>query len=101
MHIGIAMTDRYHYDANGNYTGKTSDTPPSSGIGGAIVLIIILIALFKGCSGSDSTPTQPNSQSNTQPSSQSNTQSVSAPQQSIQSQPEPPLEQKQKWIIKD
>jgi hypothetical protein len=49
------MADKYHYDSNGRYTGKTSDTPPGSGCGGIILVLIILFAIVK-CSGGDSSP---------------------------------------------
>lgn len=86
------MTDRYHYDSKGNYTGKSSDTPPSSGIGGAIVLIVILVVLFKSCSGSDSNPKPATT-------NQSNVQAP--PTQTYSPSNESQPEQKQKWIIKD
>ena len=42
------MADQYHYDSEGNYTGKTSDTPPSSGGCGCAILIIIIILIAIG-----------------------------------------------------
>ena len=40
------MADKYHYDSKGNYTGKTSDEPPSSGFGGCGCAVLVLIALI-------------------------------------------------------
>lgn len=49
------MAEKYHYDKDGKYQGKTSDTPPSSGDGcGALILIVIIIALVGKCSGGSS-----------------------------------------------
>ena len=38
------MTERYHYDKDGNYIGKTSDQPPPNGCAG--ILLIIFLRLF-------------------------------------------------------
>jgi hypothetical protein len=48
------MADKYHYDSKGNYTGKTSDDPPSNALGGcgcAVLIIIALIVFGGGKSG--------------------------------------------------
>jgi hypothetical protein len=42
------MGDRYFYDKNGNYTGKSSDNGPYSG-GAILVAFFILYLLFSGC----------------------------------------------------
>ena len=47
------MADKYHYDSKGNYTGKSSDDPPSSFLG-AIVLIFIVLGLLGMCSSNKS-----------------------------------------------
>jgi hypothetical protein len=53
--LGNILAEQYHYDKDGKYQGKTSDTPPSSGDGcGAIILIFIIIALIGKCSGGSS-----------------------------------------------
>jgi hypothetical protein len=44
------MTDKYHYDSNGKYTGKSSDDPPGSPILGAIVLFFIVAGVISMCS---------------------------------------------------
>lgn len=49
------MAEKYHYDKDGKYQGKTSDTPPSTGDGcGALIAIVIVVALISKCSGSSS-----------------------------------------------
>lgn len=47
------MADKYHYDSEGRYTGKTSDDPPSSGsgCGCGILIIIAILAVIGGKSG--------------------------------------------------
>lgn len=42
------MADKYHYDKNNNYIGKTSDTPPSSGCLPTIVFLFIVFAVING-----------------------------------------------------
>jgi hypothetical protein len=50
------MADRYNYGANGEYLGKSSDTPPGSGGGcGCIVLAVIAFAIFSGSGSNNST----------------------------------------------
>ncbi|EIQ01439.1 hypothetical protein OpiT1DRAFT_00008 [Opitutaceae bacterium TAV1] len=46
------MGDRYFYDKNGKYRGKSSDIPPGNGNWGCIVPIIVFMYfyfLLKGC----------------------------------------------------
>jgi hypothetical protein len=46
------MGDHYHYDKHGNYTGKSSSTPPPGDDGSGCVPLMILVILYlvvKGC----------------------------------------------------
>lgn len=45
------MSDRHHYDAQGNYLGRTSTTPPDDAGGciGLIVVAIIIMWFIGGC----------------------------------------------------
>ena len=62
------MADKYHYDSKGNYTGKTSDDPPSNALGGCGCAVLIIIALIvfgggkSGGGGSNGTVTEPPAQ---------------------------------------
>lgn len=40
------MKDRHHYDPQGNYLGKSSDKPPTTGNWGLVSLILGLIILL-------------------------------------------------------
>lgn len=49
------MADRYNYGANGEYLGKSSDTPPGSGGGcGCLVLGVIAFVIFSGSGSNNS-----------------------------------------------
>jgi hypothetical protein len=45
------MGDRYHYDKNDNYKGKTSSTPPGDNSGWGCVILIIFFLILGNCSG--------------------------------------------------
>jgi hypothetical protein len=40
--------DRYHYNKNGQYRGKSSDKGPYEWIGG-LVVIVIIVMIFRSC----------------------------------------------------
>jgi hypothetical protein len=42
LFFGGSMNDRYHYDSDGNYIGKSSDRPPNDG---SVILIVIAIVV--------------------------------------------------------
>lgn len=73
------MSEKYHYDKNNKYIGKTSDKPPSSNLGGIVFFLLILVILVKSCDSpknidsknSPKSQTQNNTTSNTAPTNSS------------------------------
>jgi len=71
------MADQYHYDKDGNYTGRVSETPPSSGSGsgsgcgrvGIIIVAVIIGAILKDDEAStpESPDPDPSQQEEAQP----------------------------------
>ncbi|MBU3617282.1 hypothetical protein [Polynucleobacter sp. JS-Polo-80-F4] len=97
------MTDRYNYDADGNYTGKSSDTPPGSGCGGLVGLIILVVIgmAFCGKSNDSSTSNPPATQTQTQTQTQTSSPPVSVPTTRQNDAVQPQNENNPKWEIKD
>lgn len=40
------MNDRYHYDRNGNYKGRSSSDSPGLGTFGSLVLLLVLLPVL-------------------------------------------------------
>jgi predicted metalloprotease len=98
------VTDRYNYDAEGNYTGMSSDTPPNTGggCGGLVGLIILVVIGLAYCGKSDdkTTATPPANQTEAQTQTQANP-PVSVPTTRQNNAVQPQNETNTKWEIKD